>query len=351
MALVMEDQSMSRSSSSSSSSPLRILLFAHHHAGLAALHGLREAGHEIVACYTHPQTRPWAPSLAHSCAAAGIPCSLNPPAAEDAQRYRDPRPNLIVCIGYRRRVTLPFLALPRWGAINAHLAPLPQYRGANPIPWGILNGMSNWAVTIHAMTHNYNEGGVLRHQPVALRETDNAYDLFLRSSQVAVRTLLETVAEIASGGGDLVAQDLRQVSFYDDAVPYGGYTDWNQTAASLAAFVRALDFGRGHVDGMYEHLAAPATATIAGQRIGIWRARAGGTMSPYPPGTITRCDGEVWVQTGRGHLVIERLCDSSGRDHVAAEFFAAKGITPGQSFDTTHAWRKANPTPLLGFAA
>src|SRR5438270_13510474 len=105
MVLVMEDQSMSLSPSSSPSS-LRILLFAHHHAGVAALHGLREAGHEIVACYTHRQTRPWAPSLGDACAAAGIPCSHGPPAADEAQRYRDPRPNLIVSIGYRRRVTL-----------------------------------------------------------------------------------------------------------------------------------------------------------------------------------------------------------------------------------------------------
>lgn len=189
------------------------------------------------------------------------------------------------------------------------------------------------------MTHNYNEGGILRQQAVVLRDTDNAYDLFVRSSRVAARIAAEAVDEIARGGGDLVAQDLREVSFYDAGKPYAGRIDWNQPATCLAAFVRAMDFGREGIDGGYEHLAAPAGASIAGEEIGLWRARAGGTASPYPPGTITHTDGAVWVQTGRGHLVLEQVCDGSGRDLAATEFLAARGIEVGQSFDARHAWR------------
>ena len=44
----------------------------------------------------------------------------------------------------------------------------------------------------------------------------------------------------------------------------------------------------------------PGGASLRGKIVAIARVRAGGTMSVYPPGTITRCDHEVWVQTGRG---------------------------------------------------
>ena len=329
---------------------LRVLLFAHHQVGVSAFHALREAGHEVQACFTHPQREAWAPSLSAACQATGVPCSEDMPQPAEAQRFRDVRPDLIVSAGYRRRVGLPFLALPRWGSINAHLAPLPGYRGASPIAWGILNGETAWGVTIHAMTHNYNEGGVLRRQPVSLRESDNAYDLFLRCSQIACRALSDTVAEIAGGGGDLLAQDLRDVRFYEAGAPHIGRIDWNQSAATLSAFVRATDFGRGAVDGVYEHLAPPAMALLAGEEVGIWRARAGGTASPYPPGTITRCDREVWVQTGRGHLVIERICDAAGRDWVAVDYLNARGIGAGETFDARHAWRTAHAA-RLGYAA
>jgi methionyl-tRNA formyltransferase len=335
---VMEDQVMSRS--------LRVLLFAHHQAGIAAFHGLRDAGHEIAACITHRSKESWVPSLTEACHAAGVPVTEEMPEPVSAQRYREGRPDLIVSVGYRKRVSLPFLALPRWGAINAHFGPLPGYRGGAAIPWGILKRESSWAVTVHAMTHNYNEGGVLRRQAVALRENDNAYDLFVRCSQVAARTMVETVNDVASGGGDLVAQDLRDVRYYEAGVPFGGKMDWNQPADCLAAFVRAMDFGRGHVDGLYEHLAPPARATLKGQEVGIWRARAGGTVSAYPPGTITRTEGELWVQTGRGHLVIERVVDAQGKDLDGMAFCEAHGVEAGQTFEAKQVWREGEAMKL-----
>jgi methionyl-tRNA formyltransferase len=198
------------------------------------------------------------------------------------------------------------------------------------------------------MTHNYNEGGIVRQEPVALGESDNAYDLFQRSSEVAARVLKAAATDIAAGGAKFVSQDLRQVRFFDSATPFGGRIDWNQPATALAAFGRALDFGRGDEDA-YEHLAPPAKAALAGQEIGIWRARAGGTASPYPPGTLTRCDAEAcWVQTGRGHLAIERIIDPAGRDCLAPKYFTSHGHRPGDSFDTSHVWRTAGS---LGFAA
>ena len=328
---------------------LRVLLFAHQQVGVTVLNGLREAGHEIVACFTHPPSHEGVPSVAEACAAARIPCLTATPAASDAGAYRSERPDLIVSAGYRQRVGLPFLALPRWGSVNLHLGPLPQYRGASPIPWGILRHEPSWAVTLHAMTHNYNDGGILRKQPVALRENDNAYDLFLRCSRAGAQLTVEAVNEIADGGGALIAQELRNVQFFDTARPYGGHIDWNQSAVDLAAFVRAMDFGRGPTD-RYEHLTMPAAATLGAADIGIWRARAGGTASSYAPGTITRCDDEVWIQTGRGHLVIERICDSSGRDFEAIEYLTEHKHVAGDSFATAERWRN-NPQVQLGFAA
>lgn len=331
---------------------LRILLFAHHQMGVAVFQGLREAGHEIATCFTHPTKSHWIPSVSGACHAVGAACSESDPQPSEAHPFRESRPDLIVCAGYRHRVSLPFLALPRWGAINVHPAPLPHYRGASPIPWGILDGQTTWAVSIHAMTHNYNEGGILRERTVPLYDADNAFDLLQRCGEIGAREMIQAVNDIATAGGagKPIPQDLRGVQFFDSALPFGGRIDWNQPAIRLAAFVRAMDLGRGDADGTYEHLAPPAQAILHGNKIGLWRARAGGTMSPFPPGTITRCDSEVWVQTGRGHLVLERLCDATGRDFSAADHLHTLGIEAGQRFDAHHLWRIDRPTGLSSAA-
>jgi methionyl-tRNA formyltransferase len=123
---------------------------------------------------------------------------------------------------------------------------------------------------------------------------------------------------------------------FGPAIPHDGEIDWNQPAARIDSFIRALDFGRP-TRGGYEHLAPPASCRIRGQRLGVWRARFGGTMSVYPPGTITRCDDQVWVQCGRGHLVIESL-RAGGRDYHAAQFFTALGVRAGDEFDGSNSW-------------
>ncbi|WP_315816241.1 formyltransferase family protein [Paraflavitalea speifideaquila] len=70
--------------------------------------------------------------------------------------------------------TFPFLIpaevirLPRYGFINFHYAPLPEWRGANPLFWMIRNQETTGAVTVHEMNETYDAGPVLLQQPVPL---------------------------------------------------------------------------------------------------------------------------------------------------------------------------------------
>jgi hypothetical protein len=92
--------------------------------------------------------------------------------------------------------------------------------------------------------------------------------------------------------------------------------------------------------GQHQQPVGPARAMIHHQVIEICETRAGGTVSSYPAGTITRCDDELWVQTGRGHLAIDRIL-VDGREEDAAAYFNAAGFAPGDTFDTSSRWTSA----------
>lgn len=94
--------------------------------------------------------------------------------------------------------------------------------------------------------------------------------------------------------------------------------DWRQPATILHSMIRSLASGM--------------RAAIRNHSLHLLHTRVGGTMSAYPPGTITRCDEQVWVQTGRGHLVIERI-GVDGVEHPAPAWFASCGFVPGDRFD------------------
>ena len=308
---------------------LSILLFAHGQAGALALRQLRDAGHVIVACITHDHHEHWEPSLLDECERLRILCSTRRVATSI-------RPDVVLSVGYRKRIEAPYLTLGRIGAFNVAGSQLPRYRGCFPFRWAILNGETTWGVTVHEMTARYCDGAILHRKPLLVRHDDNAFGLHARLSQAMADAALEAVGKLASGTYALCSVEAASPLLFGPAIPHGGAIDWNQSAARIDSFVRALDFGRSTSDG-YEHLAPPAIAHIRDRDIGIWRARFGGTMSVYPPGTITRCDDQFWVQCARGHLAIDSI-RVDGRDCDAAEYFADLGLLAGDQFDTTHSW-------------
>lgn len=329
------------------SRPFSVLLFAFGTAGVNTIRALRNAGHTLTACFTHPTTQSWLPSVQDECRRLNIPCSTD--VSADIAPGMAARPDVVLSVFYRRRIAIPFLGLGTIGAFNVAASQLPRYRGYFPYRWAILNNESMWGVTVHQMTQDYCDGAVFHRRPLVIRPDENAYDLSLRVADAATSAAVEAVERLARGDDHLASVEPAGARFFGPEIPFDGAIDWHQSAARIDSFVRATDFGR-RVRDQYQHFAPPAQAVIGGQSVGIYKARFGGTMSSYPPGTLTRCDDRVWVQAGRGHLEIDEV-HVEGRDYAAAEYFGARSFAPGDTFDTSHTWTSATPAGEISHAA
>lgn len=264
------------------------------------------------------------------------------------------RPDLLLSVGHPKKIDAALLNLPKLGAFNVAFSQLPRYRGAFPFRWAILNDEPLWGVTMHQMTAQYCDGPILHRRTVITQPRDNAHDLYLRCASAAARAAVDGLRLLAQGDVQLTPAPPIAAPFFTAALPFAGQIDWHQSASKIDCFIRALDFGRPTASG-YQHLTPPAIATLGGRSMGIWRARAGGTMSVYPPGTITRCDDQVWVQAGRGHVVIEKIC-IAGIDYSASEYLRSIGVGAGDAFDPDVIWNLSNitgqtPTRELSHAA
>ena len=101
-----------------------------------------------------------------------------------------------------------------------------------------------------------------------------------------------------------------------------GPVDFRRPASEIAADVHFADRG----------LHPTVFTRFRGRLLVICAARSGGVVSPYPPGTIIRCDEEIWVQTGGGHLIIESLRDQDGSEYPAHVFLRVHGADAGTRF-------------------
>ena len=89
--------------------------------------------------------------------------------------------------------------MPPMGTINLHGSLLPQYRGAAPINWAIINGEKETGVTTFKLLHQIDTGNILLQEKIPIAPTETAGELHDAMKEISARLLLRTVQGLASG--------------------------------------------------------------------------------------------------------------------------------------------------------
>lgn len=95
------------------------------------------------------------------------------------------------------------LGIPRWGCINVHSAPLPEYRGMMPNFWQMLHGEETAGITVHKMDADLDRGQAIIRGEVPIKEQDSLDALIRRSKRHAAELLIEALDQIRSGSVEL----------------------------------------------------------------------------------------------------------------------------------------------------
>jgi len=209
---------------------------------------LHETGYEVAAVVTAPD-KPAGRGLAlrtspvkDYAVAHGIPV-LQPPklkAPEFLEALRGYKANLQVVVAFRM---LPEVVwnMPELGTFNLHASLLPNYRGAAPINWAIINGETETGVTTFFMKHEIDTGDLLLQESEPILPHDTAGSLYERLMQKGARLVLKTVQAIEAGDDQPTAQDLSAPShkapkiFKEDCE-----IDLSKTRQQVYDFVRGM---------------------------------------------------------------------------------------------------------------
>ncbi len=98
-------------------------------------------------------------------------------------------------------------AMPRCGTFNLHAALLPQYRGAAPINWAVINGDSETGLTTFFLDHQIDTGRIILQQRDPIAETDTAGDVHDRLMMLGPQLVQQTIDLIAQGNAQSVPQE------------------------------------------------------------------------------------------------------------------------------------------------
>ena len=88
--------------------------------------------------------------------------------------------------------------MPPMGTINVHGSLLPQYRGAAPINWAIINGEKETGVTTFKLKHEIDTGDILLQEKIPIGDTETAGELHDRMKEIGAGLLLETITKLTN---------------------------------------------------------------------------------------------------------------------------------------------------------
>lgn len=229
---------------------LRIVFMGTPEFAVPSLRALVEGGYNVVAVVTTPDKPAGRGQKIHesdvkvAARELGLPI-LQPEKLRDTEFVKAMQalqPDLGIVIAFRMLPEVIW-SMPRLGTFNLHASLLPQYRGAAPINWAIINGESETGVTTFLLNHEIDKGAIIGQIRTPIGEEDTIGTMYDRLMTIGTGLVVDTVERIAAGEIEPVEQmhidesTLRPAPkiFKEDCC-----IDWSRNGRDIVNFVRGL---------------------------------------------------------------------------------------------------------------
>jgi methionyl-tRNA formyltransferase len=149
-------------------------------------------------------------------------------------------PNIIFVVAFRM-LPKQVWKFPKYGTINLHASLLPDYRGAAPINWAIINGEKQTGLTTFFIDDKIDTGHIIDYTAFEISETDNVKDVYEKMIPRGVKLSLSTLSRIAQEDIKPIPQKNAETSKKAPKLNKDNTRiDWNQTGQSIYNFIRGL---------------------------------------------------------------------------------------------------------------
>ena len=189
--------------------------------------------------------------------------------------------------------------LPEYGTFNLHASLLPNYRGAAPINWAIINGETKTGVTTFFIDEKIDTGNIILQEEVAIGENEILGELHDKLMEVGSKLVVKTVQQIEKG----TVETFKQAEVEEKSAPKI-FTEtckinWNDTLSNTYNLIRGLN----------PHPAAWTTLINNDDeiKVKIYDVKKESASHNHKTGTIITSKNEIKVAVAQGYLIIESL--------------------------------------------
>lgn len=320
---------------------MRIVFMGTPEFAVESLRALVEGGYNVVGVVTQPdkpvgrhQETLQSPAVKVYAESVGLPV-LQPIKMKDAEfleQLRALNADLQVVVAFRMLPEVVW-SMPRFGTFNVHAALLPQYRGAAPINWAVINGETETGVTTFFLDKDIDTGRIIKRKYFPIPDSANVeyvYDGLMRlGAKLAIETIDLLCEKVADDfDADKILSVMNEITEAQDESSDLRHApkifketceiNWHQEAITIYNFVRGLSPYPGAWSKMVslDDAAAPATKMV----LKIFEVAKTEKAVIAEPGTFTVENKKVYVNTNDFLLELKEL-QLSGKKRMDSRSF------------------------------
>jgi len=280
---------------------MKIIFFGSSEFAVPSVKRLLDSQYEVLAVVTQPdrergrRLKVQATPVKNALKGSDIPL-YQPERMDDQQVVKGLKSHsadLFIIVAFGQILPSEILEIPRLYCINLHPSLLPNYRGAAPVNWAVINGESKTGLTVIRMNEKMDSGDIIIQRDVGIEGDDTADSLEGRLSELGSVLLLDTVKFIEEGRAKFKKQDEKKATFAPKLKKEDGLIDWSKTAREIHQRVR----GTIPWPGAYTH--------YGDKKINIWKTSV--IEGEGAPGEVVSAEENIIVGSKKELLRLDEV--------------------------------------------
>lgn len=238
------------------------------------------------------------------------------------QNLSNLKPDIIIVVAFGQILPAEVLSIPEYGCINVHASLLPDFRGAAPINWAIINGRQETGVTTMFMDAGLDTGDMLMRKSISIGDNETAGELHDRLKIIGAEILNMTLQSLKKGSLTRDRQDSSKSSYAPMLNKDSGRINWSNKSQSIKNLVRGT---------------SPwpvAYSLLAGSKIKIWTVDVDQILTKSGQhGGVFKIDKQgIHVYTGDGGIIIKEVQPENGKRIDAFSYTLGHPISDNSVF-------------------
>lgn len=225
------------------------------------------------------------------------------------ERLNSERADFFVVVAYGKILPKEILDMPKFGCINIHASLLPEYRGAAPIQWSIIDGKKKTGITTMLMDEGLDTGDILKQYELPISDNETGGSLFEKLALLGGEAIVDTIdnfnnitpkkqGESTTGYAKMISKNMGDI-------------DFNKSAIEIERLIRGMN-------------PWPSAYTkYMGKVLKIWEAKVAENISELPNIKLNENYGKIYSFNNRIFII----CNSSALEVMSLQLEGKKKMS------------------------